>query len=202
MKDKIIEIKTDFTLLEDGSVRFSFPYDGPFLSLEDLQKERITHDTKLLYFVCRDEKGIHSGWAWSKEIRNLYLFLYNEILAKAISLEYGVKRGNKDGFRVTLEGIAKKIAKGSPKKLVFPEEILIILTSAFLLECDATKGLSLLERVAPLEEVAGKLFYFVTFQFFDGFEAALNEVKHHKKLPSRSSLRTNLIGDTSISDDF
>lgn len=202
MKDKTIEIKTNFTLLEDGSVRFSFPYDGPFLSLEDLQKERIGYATKLLYFVYRDEKGIHSGWVWSKEIRNLYLFLYNEILAKAIALEYGVKRENKDGFRVTLERIAKKIAKGSPKKLVFPEEILIILTSAFLLECDAAKELSLEERVAPLEEAAGKLFYFVTFQFFDGFEAALEEVKRHKKLPPRSSLRTNLIGDTSISDDF
>ncbi len=202
MKDKAIEIKTSFMLLEDGTVRFSFPYDGPFLSLRELQSERITNKTTLLYFVYRDREGIHSGWAWDKQIRNLYSFLYNELMARAISLEYDVSRRSGEGFRSVLRKVGKKIANDPSSEGTFPESILTIVASSFLLECDATRDFSLGDKILPLEEVAGKLFYFVSIEFFEGFESALEEIKRHKKLSKRSSLRTNLISDTSISYDF
>lgn len=202
MKDRIVEIKTNFTLLEDGNLYFTFPYDGPFSTLEELQKERITNQTKLLYFVYRDQKGVHSGWVWSKEEKPLFSFLLNDLIARSVALEYGVQRNEKDGFRQVLGKVAKTLLKPSSKKSDFPQDLLTILASSFVLENEATKDFSYQEKMAPLQETMAKFFYFVSFEMFEGFETALEEVKRHKNLLKRASLRTNLLSDTSISDDF
>lgn len=202
MKDRTIEIKTNFTLLEDGTLDFIFPYDGPFKTLEELQKDRITSQTKLLYFVYRDRNGLHSGWVWCKEEKDLFSFLLNNLIARAISLEYGVSKSDKEGFRQILGKVAKTLLKTDSKKSDFPQDLLTILASSFVLENEATKDFSFQEKMAPLQETMAKFFYFVSFEMLEGFEKALEEVKRHKSLVKRASLRMNLLSDTSISDEI
>lgn len=178
-KSPLIETKIRF-FKQGRTEQNGFPFPNVHVALKDLQSEQIKESTHFLYFVYRDRRGYHSGWAWSEDRNRLLSFLFNNLLSRSLSLEMGVEPDYAYGFERSFDTYLSAFPLPKGEGAPLPKEVLSLLGSlAVLFSETGTTSSSYNESSIPLQNHFSSFFYSVNWLWVDGEKDVRKELMTH-----------------------